>query len=55
MNNFKIEEFNCPCCGHNEMKPKFLDMIDEARRIKGSVYTNVAADPGAAKVETDGI
>jgi uncharacterized protein YcbK (DUF882 family) len=33
MNNFKLEEFNCPCCGHNKMTQEFQDMIDEARRI----------------------
>ena len=33
MNNFDIKEFNCHCCGKNEMKQHFLDMIDEARRI----------------------
>lgn len=33
MNNFKIEEFNCKCCGKNEMQTKFLEMIDDARRI----------------------
>jgi len=35
MNNFDIHEFDCPCCGVNEMKPVFLDMIDEARRLAG--------------------
>ena len=35
MNNFDLKEFNCPCCGGNEMKPVFLEMIDEARRLAG--------------------
>ena len=33
MNNFKLEEFDCPCCKGNAMRPKFLEMIDEARRL----------------------
>ena len=33
MNNFSLKEFDCPCCHKNEMKPKFLDKIDDARRL----------------------
>lgn len=33
MKNFKIEEFNCPCCGENKMKWDFLNKLQEARTI----------------------
>lgn len=33
MKHFKIEEFNCPCCGKNGMEPEFLGRIDEARSL----------------------
>lgn len=35
MKHFKLSEFNCRCCGRNEMKPSFLEMIDQARNIAG--------------------
>ena len=35
MKNFKIEEFNCKCCGGNKMKPDFLEKLDNARDIAG--------------------
>ncbi len=31
--HFKIEEFNCKCCGENYMSELFLDRLDEARDL----------------------
>lgn len=33
MNYFNEDEFNCPCCGKNEMKQDFLFKIDDAREV----------------------
>ena len=33
MKYFKIEEFNCKCCGKNEMDANFLAMLDFARAL----------------------
>jgi uncharacterized protein YcbK (DUF882 family) len=32
---FKEEEFNCPCCGINNMDKELLDILDKARDIAG--------------------
>lgn len=35
MKNFNIHEFDCQCCGGNQMKPDFLEKLDTARDIAG--------------------
>lgn len=36
MTHFRLGEFACKCgCGRAEMNPRFLEMIDEARRLAG--------------------
>lgn len=35
MENFKLEEFKCPCCGKVEMQDSFLKLIDIARTTAG--------------------
>lgn len=38
MKHFKIEEFDCPCCGDNLMSEFFLSRLDMARGISGTPY-----------------
>jgi hypothetical protein len=38
MRYFDISEFDCPCCGKNEMNKMFLQQLDEARHISGVPY-----------------
>jgi uncharacterized protein YcbK (DUF882 family) len=33
MEYFKLEEFDCRCCGTNKMNPDFLDKLQEAQRL----------------------
>ncbi len=35
---FKIMEFNCPCCGKNEMEKDFLERLDHAREMSRTPY-----------------
>lgn len=35
MDNFLLDEFNCPCCGANAMKLQFLRKLDAARNLAG--------------------
>lgn len=35
MKYFSDSEFNCPCCGKNHMKPKLMEMLDNARNLAG--------------------
>ncbi len=39
MKFFRIEEFNCQETGNNEMKPEFLEKIDELREVCGFPFT----------------
>lgn len=32
---FKLEDFECSCCGEDKMEPTLLDMIDDARDRSG--------------------
>lgn len=32
---FKVEEFECPCCGQNEMQHEVIRLLDHARGIAG--------------------
>ena len=32
---FKLSEFECPCCGANEMKTEFVERLDRARDLAG--------------------
>ncbi len=38
MRYFKIEEFNCRCCGGNKMDPTFLGRLDEFRHLMGFAF-----------------
>jgi len=38
MRHFKIAEFNCPCCGKNNMNESFLARLDRARGISEVAY-----------------
>jgi len=38
-NNFKINEFRCPCCGMNKIQYSFVTKLDKARDISGIPYT----------------
>lgn len=31
--HFKLEEFDCPCCGANKMSFDFIDKLEVARRL----------------------
>lgn len=33
LRHFSIDEFNCKCCGKNEMDYEFLQLLDHARTI----------------------
>jgi uncharacterized protein YcbK (DUF882 family) len=33
MNNFTLDEFECPCCGEQHMNHSFLEKLDEARSV----------------------
>jgi len=35
LNNFKLDEFKCPCCGEAKMQDSFLTLIDLARTTAG--------------------
>ena len=35
LNNFKLAEFKCPCCGEVKMDEKFLKLLDLARTTAG--------------------
>lgn len=35
MKNFDLHEFDCSCCGGNQMNPDFLEKLDTARDIAG--------------------
>lgn len=35
MKYFRLEEFDCPCCGRNAMQPEFLIQLDRARGLAG--------------------
>jgi len=30
---FKLSEFECPCCGENEIKTEFVERLDRARAL----------------------
>lgn len=36
--NFSINEFNCPCCGKNEMRERFLHMLQAARTMSNTPF-----------------
>lgn len=38
MRYFKLSEFNCSHTGRNEMKPEFLDKLDELRHRVGFAF-----------------
>ena len=38
MKHFKRSEFDCPCCGQNEMDNTFLDFLDKARVKAGVAF-----------------
>jgi uncharacterized protein YcbK (DUF882 family) len=38
MKHFDISEFNCKCCGMNNMNVKTLEMLDLARSYSGVSY-----------------
>ncbi|MCK9432324.1 MAG: D-Ala-D-Ala carboxypeptidase family metallohydrolase [Candidatus Omnitrophica bacterium] len=38
MENFKIEEFNCRCCGANKMNPDFLNKLQEAKTMANTKF-----------------
>lgn len=33
--NFHLNEFSCPCCGGNDIKPELVARLDKARDIAG--------------------
>jgi len=35
LKHFKLEEFNCPCCGQCDMDESLLQKLDKARDIAG--------------------
>jgi len=35
LRHFSISDFDCPCCGENNMDPAFLNMLDNARSRAG--------------------
>jgi len=35
MKHFRLSEFVCPCCGKQEMKREFLELLDRARDLAG--------------------
>lgn len=35
MKYFKIDEFNCKCCGKNEIKQELIDDLEHARELAG--------------------
>lgn len=37
--NFKLSDFSCPCCGANEIKHYFIDMLQEARILAGVPFS----------------
>ena len=39
MKFFRIEEFDCQETGNNQMKPEFLEKIDELREVCGFPFT----------------
>ena len=38
MRYFKLSEFDCPCCGQNEMNKSFLNRLDVARSQAGTAF-----------------
>jgi uncharacterized protein YcbK (DUF882 family) len=42
MKYFKLDEFNCKCCGKNEMKKELLDRLDAARELAGVPFVIVS-------------
>jgi uncharacterized protein YcbK (DUF882 family) len=38
MRYFKINEFNCPHCGRNEMSKDFLERLDKAREYANTPF-----------------
>lgn len=38
MTHFRSEEFDCRCCGANEMQPEFLALLEQAREISHVPY-----------------
>ncbi len=38
LDHFRVDEFSCPCCGANNMDPRFLLDLDRAREFAGCVF-----------------
>jgi len=36
--HFKLEEFECPCCGANRMNLETVERLDKARELSGVPY-----------------